>query len=300
MMYKWFAPQFLLPFLSLFATICPAQSTQPAAIFDHVLAQYKSMNAYSSEGTITEDVNAGGVKTTLQTTFSIKMKKPNQYLITWNQINAVVPAFSQAGAVWNQGSQPYLYMAGLKAYSKITGDDFALGSATGISGGAAFTIPTLFLTTLKNYPTPFSRLINPQIEAGERIDGDDCYVISGSSTVSKNESFWISKATYMIKKYSRSLDPPAGGFKITQMTDQQLDDAIKASGQEVTDATRQQMRDMIKKADQNMQTANLSGSSTEVQLKISSPDLKDADFAFNVPPDAVLKDSLFGPATNAK
>ena len=84
------------------------------------------------------------------------------------------------------------------------------------------------------------------------------------------------------------------------MTDQQLDEAIKASGQEVTNASRQQMRDMMKQTQETMKTANLMGTSTEIHLKISSPDLTAADFAFTPPADAPLKASLFGGATTAK
>jgi hypothetical protein len=296
---KSITPLFLLPLLSLFATVCSAQATQPSTIFDQTLAQYQSMSVYSAEGTITCDLDTANVKTTEQTTFSIKLKKPNQYLITWNQTNAFMPAFVQAGAVWNAGSQPYFYMGVMKAYSKMSSDEIALGSATGISGGAAFTIPSLFLPVFKSQPAPFSRLLNPQIEAAEQIDGDDCYVISGGSTISKKETFWISKTTHLIRKYSRSLEPPAGGIKFPQMTDQQLDDAIKASGQQPTDASRQQMRNTMKQAQDSIQTANLKGFSTEIQLKIAAPDLKDADFNFKLPPDATLKDSLFGGAMNA-
>jgi outer membrane lipoprotein-sorting protein len=289
----------LLNLLSLFAAVCSAQETRPSAIFDQVLAQYQSMTAYSSEGTITADIDTGGGKTTMETTFSIKLKKPNQYLITWNQTTQNIP-FAQSGAVWSDGSQPYLYMGVMKAYSKMSGDEMALGAATGISGGAAFTIPSLFLPVFKSQPDPFSRLINPQIEGGELVDGDDCYIISGSSTVSKKETFWISKTAHLIRKYSRSLEAPEGGVKLPQMTDQQLDESIKAMGQQVTDATRQQMRDSMKKAQESLKTANLKGSSTEVHLKINSPDLKDSDFDFKPPAEATLKDSLFGGMMNAK
>ncbi len=293
------APLFLLPFLFLFAGVCSAQTTQPqttqpSAIFDQTIARYQSMSAYSSEGTITCDLDTGNVKTTQQTTFSIKLKKPNQYLITWNQTNQFMPTFVQAGAVWNAGSQPYLYMGFTKAYFKMSSDAMALSSATGISGGAAFTIPSLFLPSFNTQPACFSRLLNPQIQASEQIDGDDCYVIGGPSTISKNETYWISKTTHLIRKFSRSLEPPPGGIKFPQVTDQQLDEAIKASGQPATDATRQLMRNTMNQAQQAMQTANLKGFSTELQLKISLSDLKESDFAFQLPPGASLKDSFLG------
>ena len=47
-----------------------------------------------------------------------------------------MPGREQAGAVWNDGTQPYLYMGVANADAKMTGDIFALGAATGISSGA--------------------------------------------------------------------------------------------------------------------------------------------------------------------
>jgi len=289
----------LLSLISCFGAVCSAQETRPSAIFDQVLAQYRSMATYSAQGTVSSDIDTGNGKMTLQTTFSIKLKKPNRYLITWNQTNANMP-FAQAGAVWNAGAQPYLYMGVLKAYSKISNDQIALGAATGISGGAAITIPSLFLPVFKDRPDPFSRLIDPQIESSELLDGDDCYVIGSSSAISKKETFWISKAAHLIRKYSRSLEAPAGGIKVPQMTDQELDDAIKAMGQQVTDARRQEMRDSMKKAQETVNAAKLRGVSTEVQTKTSSPELKDSDFAFTVPADAHLEGSLFDAGMGAK
>jgi hypothetical protein len=188
----------------------------------------------------------------------------------------------------------------LKAYSKMGSDEVAIGAATGVSGGAAFTIPSLFLTAFKDQPNPFSRLIDPKLMDSEQVDGEDCYVISGSSSVSKNETYWISKTSHLIKKYSRSLERPEGPMKMPDLTDQQLDQVIKSMGQDVTDANRQKMRQMMKNAQESVQNVKLKGTSTESQTKIDSADLKDDDFTFKPPADATLKDSLFGAALNAQ
>jgi len=297
---KSIAATFSLLLISLCQAVSSAQTTQPGTIFGEALEQYQSMTAYSAEGTVTTDIDTGNIKTKLETMFSIKMKKPNQYLISWSQANQMMPAFVQSGAAWNDGSQPYFYMSAAGGYAKMSSDEMALASATGVSSGAASTIPSMFLAVFGHRSDPFSRLIDPQIEGSEQVDGDDCYIIGGSSMVSKKETYWISKSAHVIRKYSRSLEPPKGGMKLPQMTDQQLDDAIKASGQQVTDATRQQMKDSMKQAQETMKTANLIGTSTEIHHKISSSDLNAADFAFKPPADAPLKTSLFGGPTTAR
>jgi hypothetical protein len=140
----------------------------------------------------------------------------------------------------------------------------------------------------------FARLQNPRIEKTEKIGDDDCYVISGPSKISKAETFWISKSNYLIRKYSRSLEPPEGGRQMPEMTDEDMAKAIKAMGLEVNDETKKNMRDMMEKSKAALNTASLKGSMMEVQAHVSSPALTAKDFQFTPPADAVLKDSLFG------
>jgi len=153
----------------------------PSEILKKVAETYKSMKTYKAKGTITSDIDTGGMKMKTETSFSILLKKPNLYLISWTQKNMPMQGMMESGAVWSDGTQPYLYMGVMNAYSKMSSDELALGGATGISGGAAFTIPSLFLSAFKEQPAPFSRLRDPKIEKTERVGKEDCYVISGPS-----------------------------------------------------------------------------------------------------------------------
>ena len=271
-----------------------AEDIPPSKIFEKVKAAYQSMDTYKAQGTITSNIDTGGTKTNIETTFSIILKKPNLYLISWTQKSMAMPGMSQSGAVWSDGAQPYLYMGRMNAYSKMGSDELALGAATGISGGAAFTIPSLFLSVFKEQPAPFSRLKDPQIEMTEKVGKEDCYVISGSSSISKKEAFWVSKTSYLIKQYYRSLEPPEGGAPIPEMTEEQLEEAIKGMGQEVTEESKQKMREMMKRSKEVLKTAHMTGSSTELHAEISSPKLNTKDFQFALPAGTVLKESLLG------
>ena len=271
-----------------------AEDITPGKIFEKVKAAYKSMDTYKTQGTITSNIDTGGTKMKVKTSFSIILKKPNLYLISWTQENMLVPGMSQSGAVWSDGTQPYLYMGAMNAYSKMTSDEMALGGATGISGGAAFTVPSLFLSVYKEQPAPFSRLKDAKIEMTERVGGEDCYVLSGPSTISKKETFWISKTSYLIRKYYRSLEPPEGGFQMPEMTDEQLEEAIKGLGQEVTEESKQRMREMMKSARDSLTASRMKGSSTEFHVEISAPEVSRKDFQFALPNGTVLKESLFG------
>jgi hypothetical protein len=205
-----------------------------------------------------------------------------------------MPGMLASGAVWNDGTQPYLYMGMMHAYSKMTSDESALGGATGISGGAAFTIPSLFLSVLKERPDPFIRLKDPKIKKTEEFGGEDCYVLTAASAISKEETFWISKTSYLIRKYYRSLEPPEGGIVIPEITDEQLEEAVKGMGLEVTEESKKNVKEMMEGSRTTLENIKLQGSSTELYAIASSPELKKSDFMFALPKGTVLKDSLFG------
>ncbi len=268
--------------------------TSPNEILKKVAATYKALKTYKAEGTITSDIDTGGMKMKTETSFSILLKKPNLYLISWTQKNMPMPGMVQSGAVWSDGTQPYLHMGMMNAYSKMISDAIALSSATGISGGAAFTIPSLFLSVFEEQPAPFSRLKDPKIEKTEKVGGEDCYVLSGPSAISKKETFWISKTSYLIRKYYRSLEPPEGGTVIPEMTDEQLEEAIKSMGREVTEESKKIMKEMMERSRTMLKTVKMKGSSTELHANVSSPELNRSDFKFALPEGTVLKDSLFG------
>jgi len=265
-------------------------------ILKQVEVAYESLQSYKATGTIAVDMDTGATKLKQETRFSILLKRPNMYRITWNQTGMT----KQSGAVWNDGNRPFLYMSAMNAYSQMASDEIALGGATGISGGAAHTIPSLFLPTFKAQTAPFSRLKNVQIEKSETLDGEDCYVISGSSTVSKKETFWVSKSSHLIRQYSRSLEPPKGGALIPEMTDKQIEESIKALGQKVTEKRKAEMKQMMERMRTQMKTMNLKGLSMETHSNIASPNLADADFQYSPPEGAVLTENMLGGAFGGK
>ena len=271
-----------------------AEDLTPSKIFEKVKATYESMQTYKSQGIITSDIDSGAMKMNMETSFSILLKKPNLYLISWTQKDTPMPGMARSGAVWSDGTQPYLYMGMMNAYSKMGSDELALASATGISNGAAFTIPSLFLSVFKWRPVPFSRLKDPKMEKTEKVGEEDCYVIRGASSISKEEAFWISKSRNLILKYYRSLEPPEGGVAMREMTDEELEGAIRGMGLKVTEESKQKMREMMKTSGDALKAAQLKGLSREVHREISFPEMDAKTFQFAVPEGAALKDSLFG------
>lgn len=103
------------------ATNVSAQSITPSEIIEQATATYGFLQTYKAEGTIVSDIDDGTMKMTTETSFSILLKKPNLYLISWTQKistvgkNQETVGKNQDAAVWSDGTQPYLYMGIMKA-----------------------------------------------------------------------------------------------------------------------------------------------------------------------------------------
>lgn len=255
----------------------------PNDVLKKVAAAYNALETYKAKGTIVAEYDSGGVKGNTETSFSILLKKPNLYLISWTQ-KILHSAFcmSQSGAVCSDGSQPYF--CSMNKCWKVGSDEMALAAATGVSGGAAYTIPSFFLPALQQ-PAPFSRLIAPKMRKSEKVGEEDCYVICGSSAVSKKEILWVSKTDYLIRKYYRSFEKVAGEKQMPKMTDRELEEAVKSLGLKVTEEKLRNARRMMVEAREEM-----TGSITELHTDISSPALTKNDFKFALPEGTVLKE----------
>lgn len=264
----------------------------PGEILRRAAAAYQAMQTYQSEGTVVTDIDTGEAKVTTELVFSMLLKKPNLYRISWNEKVADPfgpPGGSRTGAVWSDGTQPYLYLGLMNAYSKMKSDALALGGATGISSGAANTIPSLLLLAFKDQPSLFSRIKNPTLEKSERVGDEECYVLSGPSSYSRKETLWISKATCLVRKYERTLEPPEGGIQPAELSDAEVEQSIRDAGQEVTEERKSRLREMLKR---RPGAEKIMGSLRELHTRICSPDLSAEDFRFSLPEGTVLRDRL--------
>ncbi len=192
-----------------------AEAADARKVLEEATAAYKSLETYKSEGTVNMDCERDGKKATLETSFSIALKKPNLYLITWTQKLEAPPVQIQSGAAWSDGTQPYLYMGIMHAYGKVSSDVMALIHTGMISPVSRLTLPSLFPSRSIQLYFPIDRLEDPKIETTEKIDGDDCYVISGAPNAFTKATYWISKSSHLIRKYRCDLTRPDNGEQST-------------------------------------------------------------------------------------
>ncbi len=266
---------------------CTRETINAEQVLAQADAAYQSMDTYQSQGKIISEINAGGKEMTTDTTFTVLLKKPNLYLVTWSQKIPGMPDV-QTGAVWHDGARRYLYMSGVKAYCPMPDDASALGAATGISNGAAATVPFSFLTLPDMGEDSFSRLNNPEVQGSEDIGGEACYIVRGPSPISKEERFWISKESGLMRQCSRSLEAPDTGRKMPEMNNAQIEETLKAMGQEVTEENKSKYRKMM----ESMSKMSMRGTVTEIHESITSPDVAPEDFRFMFPEGTTLMPSF--------
>ena len=260
-------------------------------IFQNSKKAYNRINTYQSSGEVKTDVNG----TKLVTEFKMIIKKPGLYKIGWLQsIPGLLGKAEQSGVTWNAGEQSYLYLTSLNSYMEMNSDTMAIGAATGISGGAAMTIPSMLLKFLKKPQAAFEELQEPIKEDSQTVEGEECYVISGSTHYSKKISFWFSKETFLIRKTKRLFaKPESSNQKNLEVSDDDLKKAIAALGQEVSKESIEHMRKLLQKSNNVISNTALSGSTEEVHHKISTKDLDEKEFTFKLPDGALLRSTLF-------
>ena len=177
-----------------------AEEPTPEFLIRQVINTYRSLDTYQVNGQTDwdhTDFKEGGKVSHQTNRFTILLKKPNGYHITWKKAFSPLKMPSQ-GAVWKTGPQAYGYNQTEKGlmpngYMMLPTDLGNLMGHSGASMGATEIIPALFFTFFSEKDLRISRLKNPIIVKGrEEINGDLCYVLKGESYGNRVLTYWIS------------------------------------------------------------------------------------------------------------
>ena len=262
--------------------IVKASDPTAVEIIQKVQAQYAGFDSYSSEGEIVTDMDMSGVdvdtipgmtddrtkklreskefqdtlkkRQTFKHTFSIKLARPDYY-IEWDQ--KVHEKHSNTGAVWSKGKEHFIFNAKRKTSPKDR--LMALASATGVSGGAANTIPSLFFAQPANV---LHQLNNVRQEGEEAIDGDQCYIIAGKMA-NMTMKYWISKDTLLIRQRQQIL---GGKLEIPELSDEDIKKALESAGGQATDEAIRKFKDRIRLS--QIMASKMKGTITEIHRNI--------------------------------
>jgi len=165
----------------------------PSEIFNKAQEKYASLTSYSDEGKTVATLNG----MTITTTFSIRLARPNFYRIEWEQSNdsTFTKTKAQTRAVWSAGEGDFLDFTGTGAQKQASLES-ALASATGISAGAAATVPGTFFKS--NWGNQFGRPVSSRKQqADEKVGDVDCYVFTSELNGTTN-TIWLGKQDFLI------------------------------------------------------------------------------------------------------
>jgi hypothetical protein len=161
-------------------------------IFQKAQANYASLTSYSDEGRVVATMS----DTTITTSFTIRLARPNYYRVEWEQtIESFYPTHNtRAQAVWSLGVGSFLEMGDGPQNEETR--DIALAKAAEISGGAAGTIPRTFFNMQWGDRLGGS-VFSENRQTDEKVGPVDCYVFTRKLN-DQTRTLWIGKRDFLI------------------------------------------------------------------------------------------------------
>jgi outer membrane lipoprotein-sorting protein len=261
-------------------TLSAGAETRPSVsdFLDQAQATYDKMQSYSSAGEVTSNVSltdVGPVES--HYTFSIKLKRPNLYQVQWDQH---APFMNTSGAVWSAGDGNFVTMPGQANPIQAKDMASALSMATGISGTAAATVPSIFFGLNFN---SFKHSTAARYGQDADIEGDLCYVITEKTGVNGvTATMWISRKSKLLRQVREDFSGPV---KIPEMTDEQTKNVLESMGQKPTAAATKHMKEQMSGMRAMMMSSGMSGSIIQVQRQIVvNAAFSKADFTLQAAP----------------
>ena len=203
-----------------------------ADILNHAQAKYASLTSYSDDGTTVATL---GSITASSYTFTINLARTNLYQIVWRQTDEF---YLPKGVVWSAGDGNFLWMGKGFTRRKLADREMALASATGISGGAAASIPGTFFK-MKWINELGAGSADSQRKADDKLGGVDCYVLTHSKE-GRTNILWIGKSDWLIHQVENDT---SAAFMKTMMEEQakkypQIRAMLEASGAQIIQESR--------------------------------------------------------------
>lgn len=233
---------------SLFAAVAlcapiAADTPDPEALLAGVIETLQAADSARIEGNTFAAIRMGeGMPPMMSTgTFSILLARPDQYRIEWAQSMMGMPG--NQGAVWNDGDGPRMYMGPTNAWFPLDSDEEALAAATGVSGGAANTVPAQFfgLAGKGGQGGMISMLKDLTYAGEEEVDGTLCHKITARSMISEAHTLWIEKDRPVLRRLKYEL----GSMSEEALSDERIAESIAEMGLEDDEESREMVREML-------------------------------------------------------
>ena len=264
-----------------------AETPDPEALVQEVIETLQDADSVRIEGKSFSAISMGEDMPPMEIggEFSIILGRPDLYRIEWAQ--QMMGMVANHGVVWNEGESPRMYMGTTNAWFPFDSDDLALAAATGVSGGAAHTIPGEFFG-MHETAIGLGALTGLAYAGEEEVDGTPCHKVTARSIVSDAHTLWIEKERPVLRKVQYEL----GSMSSEAINEETIDETIAEMEMEANEETREMVREMLEM--QRDMMGNISGHLGEEYIAFElNAEVTGADFAYEPPEGATEHASLW-------
>ena len=236
------------------------------------------------------------------TNFTIKLKKPNNFLIHWKRSEAKESSMQSEGAIWSEGGKVFYFQKDLGGYFELSQPEQAFSIAAGESFGITYKIPSLFFKSYFNYDW-LSSFGEPNVFVNDNSSLKITGVVIDLETIKKYE-IDILKDQHFIKNYwSKTTQPDSNKKHVEELKNRrkrieedsekydrifsELDDSEKNITVESILRDLDKRIEYLSKLPENKHMAH--SVVNETFENISTNNLGQDDFKFHVPPGVVFK-----------
>lgn len=183
------------------APLLEAQTPRPTvkSILAQMARTYQTLRSYEDEGQVTSvfSRNSGGGFTTKKP-FRTLFTRPKLFRFEYQDL-PYGPHPEQRMVIWPQGNAFRTWWTVQPGNQEANSLEMALAGATGVSSGAAHTIPRLLIPSVVT-GWSLTDLTRPCLVGEANVDGVRCYQIKGTDVMGSAQTVWIEKGTFLVRK----------------------------------------------------------------------------------------------------
>jgi outer membrane lipoprotein-sorting protein len=189
------------------AVICQTDAVTAQSIVEKMGAQYANASSYQDTGVVLEGTSREPV---LQ--FKTYFVRPQLFRFEWTD-RSPVNSEEQFNVVWSDGKQTQRYYSWDDSPVEKEEDiGFGIAGATGISRGAAHTVPSLLMEEVGGLR--LTELTKLSLAGEETLAGEDCYIVRGFNRDGTPTDMWISKRDFLLRQLKQTYSDGAVAFDV--------------------------------------------------------------------------------------
>ena len=195
-------------------------------------------------------------------------------------------------AIWNTGTQAYIYNKTANGYMEIPSDLSNLKWRAVRQMVTTSIIPELFFAFFPENNLQISKLKNLVVKSREEISGEPCYVLEGRDR-HMVVTYWISVENFHIRQYTFIAHNHNSQEMNFEATEEEAKELLRSMGLESTKERIEKFTLLLKISKKKRQNRDTRVIATDHFSDISSPAVSAQDLKFSVPDGIPLKENLY-------